>query len=52
MRIYLWFLPSLFVTPPVFAEGIATDGSMGVAQTLTGSSISIPLYIVKNEQNA
>jgi filamentous hemagglutinin family protein len=51
MRIYLWFLPSLFVTAPVFAEGIATDGSMGVAQTLTGSSISIPQELGKTVGN-
>jgi filamentous hemagglutinin family protein len=44
-------LPSLLITAPVFAEGIATDGSVGAAQTLTGNSISVPQELGKTLGN-
>lgn len=35
----------------VFAEGIATDGSMGAVQALTGTNVSIPQTLGKTEGN-
>jgi filamentous hemagglutinin family protein len=51
MRIYLWFLPSLFVTVPVFAEGIATDGSVGAVQNFVGTAVTIPQELGKTVGN-
>jgi filamentous hemagglutinin family protein len=51
MKIIPWLLPSLFVSVPVFAEGIATDGSMGTPQTLTGNAVTIPQELGKTVGN-
>ena len=51
MRIYLWFLPSLFVTVPVFAEGIVTDGSVGAVQNFVGTAVTIPQELGKTVGN-
>jgi filamentous hemagglutinin family protein len=44
MKFRYWLLPvsMVFSVQITYAEGIATDGSMGAAQTLSGSSITIP----------
>jgi filamentous hemagglutinin family protein len=51
MRIYLWFLPSLLVSVPVFAEGIATDGSVGAVQNFVGTAVTIPQELGKTVGN-
>jgi filamentous hemagglutinin family protein len=54
MKIIPWLLPSLSLlvtTIPVFAEGIATDGSVGALQNLTGTAIAIPQELGKTVGN-
>jgi filamentous hemagglutinin family protein len=41
----------LMVSTTAWAEGIATDGSMGTAQTLTGTAVTIPQELGKTVGN-
>jgi filamentous hemagglutinin family protein len=51
MKVFPWLLPSLLVTVPVFAEGIATDGSLGAVQNLVGTNVTIPQELGKTVGN-
>jgi hypothetical protein len=51
MKIIPWLLPSLLITVPVFAEGIATNRSVGAVQNFTGAAISIPPELGKTVGN-